>query len=302
VRTIIAPYTDTAALREFAGLCDVVTLEFENIPSSVCEMFKRLGVPFYPGYKALAVSQNRFKEKAVARKIGIPVPNYWPIKQGFKGNDEIEYPVRLKTAELGYDGKGQKQVEDFDELFAAWESFGFVPCIAEKVVNFDLEFSVILARNASGQTAVYEPFHNTHEGGILRTTQWPYTGRADLRSGRTYAQQLANRIKVIGLLAVEFFHVRGTKQILFNELAPRPHNSGHVTEKCAFTSQFEQHIRAVCGLPFADPQPMRGGKMINVIGDHGPLVEALEHMHASVHDYGKKAREGRKLGHIILPS
>lgn len=308
---IIAPYDDEDMLWQFFQDLDVVTLEFESIPLSVLDFLESLSddeaPSFYPGRRALETSQNRASEKKMARRLGIKTPEFWIIERADDLSQVNAYPAIIKTATGGYDGKGQRRVASAKELGEAFESFGNVPCVAEEVVNFSHEISVILARDQDGEIVAYDPFENHHEGGILRTTRWPLgrtfcgTHRDDvIRQAVGMASQIASDLDIVGLLAVEMFVLKDGA-VLFNEIAPRPHNSGHVTIECARTSQFEQHIRAVAGLPLGSPEAVCFGMMTNIIGSLDEAVHgSLENdPRKSFHWYGKGPKPGRKLGHIV---
>jgi len=298
----VRDYANERELLNFVNVVDVITLEFENIP---LEIIDRLGsmrngkIKVFPGREALRVSQDRRLEKELARSLGIDTPKFWVIETTVDLEQEITYPVILKTARNGYDGKGQKHIRDKVELAAAWEMFERVPCVAEEVVNFLYEFSIILVRKENGETNSFPLFENTHSKGILAKTNWPLQKMTQKEDEHVslIAKKIAAKLEVVGLLAVEMFYTQENK-ILFNEIAPRPHNSGHVTLDCAVTSQFEQHIRAVCNLPLGNMGVKVPGRMENIIGDFDLLPMAWSDRNAKVHLYGKSARAGRKLGHI----
>lgn len=298
---IIAEYADAEKLREFASRCAVLTTEFENVPVSAVEatLKEKQGLEFRPGIRALEVSQDRQKEKNLAVSLEIPTPKFWVIRQRSDLDDEtIVYPLVLKTAYNGYDGRGQRSVNSKAELDAAWTTdLGQAVCIAEEFVDLAKEISVIVVRTASGEIGCYKPFQNTHSNGILSETHWPAEiPNAIEREARAMAMRLAEEIGIIGILAVEMFLAKDDR-LLFNEMAPRPHNSGHVTIECAHTSQFETMARAICGLPLGRLRPMHYGRMRNVIGSNDGFGEGKLDG-CSVHVYGKAERPGRKLGHV----
>lgn len=299
---IIAKYDNEESIRRFVEKTSVITFEFENIPVSMFDLIKKHKGKVYPGREALQVSQDRRKEKEVAKKLGINTPCFWIIEEGGDiPEKEISYPVILKTARNGYDGRGQKRVSSRHELIRAWKKLGRVPCVAEEVIDFQYELSVILARNSRGEVKAYRPFNNLHENGILHVTNWhdPFDSQIE-EDAQGIAKAIACELNIVGLLAVEMFLTRDDK-IIFNEIAPRPHNSGHVTIDAAQTSQFEQHIRAIAGLPLGNPaQTVRFAQMMNILHDLNFVEVALVSPFAKIHLYGKKPRLGRKLGHVTF--
>jgi 5-(carboxyamino)imidazole ribonucleotide synthase len=258
-------------------------------------------VPVYPGVRALQTSCDRRLEKALARSLGIRTPKFWVIEKNSLAC-YLEFPLLLKTYCGGYDGKNQRRVANKEELLRAWDEFEQLPCVAEEIIDFKSELSCIIARKADGTWIPYDCFENEHVGGILRTTIWPGAFNRDLRRKAIEAsQKIAEKLDVVGLLAVEYF-VSKTHEVIFNEIAPRPHNSGHITLDCADTSQFEQQIRAICGLPFGSAARHSAGQMLNIIGNFKDLEEVLNKSNARLHLYGKESRPGRKLGHINFVS
>ena len=293
-------YEDSAALRQFADSVAVVTYEFENLPAA---SLAALGAKLRPGVRSLEVSQDRAVEKRFVEQCGGQLAQWRQIDS----LDDIEaamaaigLPLLLKSRRHGYDGKGQAWVRAADEGQAAWESIGSVPAVAEALVRFDAEFSVLLARTADGRIAFWDSPENRHSDGILRTSTVP-AGPAiqpHIESARTIAAEIASKLDHIGVLTVEFFAC--AEGPIVNEIAPRVHNSGHWTIEGAATSQFEQHIRAVCGLPLGDPALLAPVTMDNLIGDDVDRVPALiAESGAHLHLYGKgDARPGRKMGHV----
>ncbi|WP_324806324.1 5-(carboxyamino)imidazole ribonucleotide synthase [Sphingomonas sp. LY29] len=293
-------FTDRDALKAFGDACDVVTYEFENLPVEPLDV---LGAKLRPGTTSLAVAQDRAEEKRFLDRIGAGVAP-WRTIDGVEdvraALDALGAPILLKTRRLGYDGKGQAWVHDASEADAAWQSIGGQPAVAEARVAFDAEFSLIVARTADGATALFGPIENRHEGGILRRSTVPASkGIEPLGDeARRTAIAIAHDLDHVGVLTVEFFAVG--ERALVNEIAPRVHNSGHWTIEGAFTSQFEQHVRAICGLPLGDPGLIAGGAtMDNLIGaDVDRWAELLAEPGAALHLYGKgEARPGRKMGH-----
>jgi 5-(carboxyamino)imidazole ribonucleotide synthase len=301
-RSTVASYSDQEALTAFAKSVDVVTLEFENIPTDTVDFLSEI-VPVRPGAKVLEITQDRLFEKSFINNIGIGTAifaNVESMDELIQAIRHIQAPAILKTRRLGYDGKGQVKITESSDLDAVWEEMKDTPSILEGFVNFKMEISVIVARNPQGDTAAFCPVENQHKNHILDVTLAP----ADIpdwiaEKAVEMAEKIATKIELVGLLAVEMF-VTKDDQILVNELAPRPHNSGHWTIEGCATSQFRQSIRAVCGLPLGDPDRHSNAVMKNLIGDEieawGTLLEDPEN---SLHLYGKKeARAGRKMGHV----
>ncbi len=297
-----AAYEDEAALDRFAGRVDVVTLEFENVPR---ETVARLAtkVPVRPSAEVLGVTQDRLAEKRFLRAAGIPVADFHPVA----GAADIAAALErcggrciVKTRRFGYDGKGQVAVGPDVAPEDAWRSLAGAPAIAERVVDFALEISVLTARGPDGWSASYEPAANRHEGGILRVSTVPAPiGRVLAAEAVALAERIAAALDLVGLLAVEMFVTRDGG-LLVNELAPRPHNSAHWTLDAAETSQFEQHVRAVCGLPLGRTVRFADATMINLIGEEvREAARYLEEPATRLHLYGKEeVRPGRKMGHV----
>jgi len=310
-RATVAGYDDEAALAGFAAAVDLVTFEFENIPLATVETLGAL-VPVRPDPEVLRICQDRGQEKAFCRRLGVPtagfveVANRGDLAQAVK---DLGTPAVLKTARLGYDGKGQVLIEAGTDLDAAWAVMaGHAPTargiiargIVEAFVDFAMEISVIVARAADGSSQSYVPVENRHRDHILDRTLVPariaseVAGRAD-----GLARGLAEGLELTGLLAVEMF-VTKDDQVLVNELAPRPHNSGHWTIDACLTSQFEQFIRAVAGLPLGATTRLGDAEMRNLLGDAvDGWAEVLADPAAKLHLYGKVGvRPGRKMGHV----
>ena len=295
-----AAYTDEKALRTFAESVDVITYEFENVPVSAVEFLETLK-PVYPRPAILALAQDRLFEKQAAEKAGLRVGAYVAIDSAAditKAPANL-FPGILKTRRLGYDGKGQISLTAPDE--SAFAALGNVPSILEQRIPFSSELSVLVARNKSGQLALYPPIENQHENGILRSSSAPAAVSPAVAAAALAAvKTLAEKLDLIGLMALEFF-VLADGTLLFNECAPRPHNSGHWTIEGSYTSQYAQTIRAVLNWPLGSTQ-LRGGrvKMQNLLGDEA--LEAADHRRcggAAVHLYGKDdIKAGRKLGHV----
>lgn len=302
-KTTIAPYSNIKALKNFANSVDVVTFEFENIPAEIVKVLSDI-VPVHPRYECLYVAQNRLREKKLAQDLGFGTATFRPVSSLPQLKDAfLEIGVGgaiLKTAEMGYDGKGQIRLTHPDDCDTAWEELKGNQCILESFVDFSAEISVVVARNEAGQVAAYDVCENTHENGILRVTRVPSSIPALLQERATMmAVTIAQHLELVGMLAVEFF-VTKDGEVLVNEMAPRPHNSGHWTMDAAKTSQFEQFVRAVCGLTLGSPERTHAVEMHNLIGDEVQAwPQYLEKPNAKLHLYGKaKITEGRKMGHV----
>jgi len=295
-----APYDDTAALDVFGEGLDVVTYEFENVPADTA---RRLAarIPVFPPPAALEMTQDRLAEKTGFRRLGIPTPPFVPVAE-FKELEEaihtVGHPLVLKTRRLGYDGKGQRVLRKQSELKPAWDEIGGVPLLAEGFVAFDRELSILGVRARDGETVFYPLVENVHAEGILRTSRAPAEGLADgrQREAEEIATRIMDELDYVGVLAVELFET--SDGLLANEIAPRVHNSGHWTQDGAVTSQFENHLRAILGLPLGSPEPRGWSAMVNILGavpDRATLL-ALPGTH--LHLYDKPPYPGRKLGHV----
>jgi len=311
-RQIVANYDDSAALEELGGLCAAVTTEFENVPAASLEQLARHR-PVRPAAAAVAVAQDRLREKAFVRACGVAVAPHAPVTTaaGLAAVDPDLFPGILKTARLGYDGKGQVAVADAGALAAAWEALGRVACVLEKRLHLRRELSVLVARGADGATASFPVNENEHQHGILAATLVPARiSPAQAERARATAATIATRLDYVGVLCVEMFELDdGT--LLVNEMAPRPHNSGHVTIDACVTSQFGQQVRALAGLPLGDASLQSPAVMLNLLGDlwfdaagrEGPPAfdRVLAVPGACLHLYGKaEARPGRKMGHVTV--
>ncbi len=310
---VATSYDDAEGLARLAAMADVVTLEFENVPSNALAALESV-VPVRPGRHVLEIARDRILEKTFLNSIGIETAPWAAIETEGElaaAVSTVAFPAIIKTSRLGYDGKGQFRVANADETTAAWQRLGRDPAVIESLVDFTLEISVIVARSPSGEQCAFAPFENEHCNSILDLTSWPARISADVAAlAIETALAIARDIDAIGLLTVEMFVVQstgaGATRVIVNELAPRPHNSGHVTIEAARTSQFAQAIRAVCGLPLGDVSPLSPGAMANVLGDlwtDDPTAEPnwLEALGAgaNLHLYGKReARSGRKMGHL----
>ncbi len=297
----VGSYDSESALKLFAETCHVVTFEFENIPAQVHKVIEGVGILIFPNQQALAVSQDRRREKLLAHELGIETADFRFILKAEDAKAVKSFPIILKTVSGGYDGHGQVRIHSEKELKEQWEGMGSLPCVAESIVDYEFEFSVICARNRKGELDFYSPFVNVHENGILRETFWPSDRFSSDMVDRAFcvAKKIVEKLDVVGLLAVEMFYARDGR-IIFNEIAPRPHNSGHITIDCAETDQFEQHIRAICGWPLGSTRPKARGRMLNFIGDYDLLKKVQRDPRVKIHLYGKKPRPGRKLGHVTI--
>ena len=312
-RLTSAPYDDIAALEAFARSVDVATFEFENIPAGPLRAVEAI-VPLRPGAGVLHVCQNRSREKAWLRANGFPHARYAEALEGDieEAARELGLPCVVKTADFGYDGKGQMKVESGADLARAAAIFRGRRCVVEQWVAFDREISAICARTASGETRVFPAAENIHANHILDLSIVPARiAPAVEAEARRLAVRAAGALGVVGLLAVEMF-LGADGNLTVNELAPRPHNSGHWSIDGALTSQFEQHVRAICGLPLGPEGARNPTVMANILGDAWPLRDGrvagepdwasiLGEPAAKLHLYGKPApRPGRKMGHFTV--
>ena len=296
-----AAYDDRAALERFAAEVDVATYEFENLP---VEPLALLGAKLRPGTRSLAVAQDRSEEKSFIEACGARVAKWRPVEtlaEVEAAVADIGMPLVLKTRRYGYDGKGQAWIRQAGEAASAWGAISEEPAVAEAGVDFDAEFSIVLARSVSGETACWEPIDNVHSDGILRRSTVPAGQKVRDVFGEALpmATNIAAALGHVGVLTVEFFATADGP--IVNEIAPRVHNSGHWTIEGAVTSQFEQHVRAICGLPLGPTE--RTGASVTMENLIGPGAEGWQALAAEpgahLHIYGKgKARPGRKMGHV----
>ncbi|PKP74096.1 MAG: 5-(carboxyamino)imidazole ribonucleotide synthase [Alphaproteobacteria bacterium HGW-Alphaproteobacteria-6] len=296
-----APYADRAALAAFAAAVDVVTYEFENVPTAALDAIEA-SRPIRPGRRALAISQDRLSEKTFLRDIGLVTAPFVAIddRAGLAAAlAATAAPSILKTRRLGYDGKGQVRLSPGDDAAAAFAAIGDAPAILEDLLDFSLEISVIVARGLSGAVAAYDPGENLHQGGILRRTTVPARLSAAAHADAVLiAGRIANALDYVGVMGVELFVTPGG--LVVNEIAPRVHNSGHWTQNGCAVDQFEQHIRAIAGWPLGDGARHADVVMENLIGDDIARIPALAaEPGTALHLYGKaEARPGRKMGHV----
>ncbi|MDX0718476.1 5-(carboxyamino)imidazole ribonucleotide synthase [Sinorhizobium medicae] len=300
---ILAAYDDPDALAELARVADLVTYEFENVPVSAAEQLARTR-PVFPPPKALEVAQDRLVEKRFINGCGIDTARFRSVDS----QADLEAALSdfggagvLKTRRFGYDGKGQRVFRSAtDDPAGAYVALGQVPLILESLVSFEREISVIAARAADGTTACFDPAENIHRHGILHTSIVPASvGAATTEAARKAATGILAALGYVGVIGVEFF-VLADGSVVANEIAPRVHNSGHWTEAACVVSQFEQHIRAIAGLPLGDPSRHSDCVMQNLIGDDiAGVADLLGERNVLLHLYGKtKARPGRKMGHF----
>jgi 5-(carboxyamino)imidazole ribonucleotide synthase len=303
----VASFDDVVALARFAAAVDVATCEFENVPAAAARAVTA-ACPVLPRPDIVETAQDRLREKRFLRSIGIATTDFREVggaKALASAAAELGFPAVLKTVRLGYDGKGQVMLDAGIESSEAWRRMGAPLGILEAFVDFRCELSVIVARGSDGVVASYPPVENRHRNHILATTHAPARiAPATAAAASVMARRIAERLDLIGLLAVEMFLTK-TGELLVNELAPRPHNSGHWTIDACMTSQFEQLVRAICGLPLGSTERHADAVMTNLIGDEvDGWREVLDDPGAKLHLYGKReVRPGRKMGHVtrLLP-
>ena len=302
---VLGDYRDEAALGEFASRIDVATFDFENVPAESARWLAER-VPVFPSPRALATAQDRMAEKTLFREIGIPVPEFAPIATRADLDAAIARigaPCILKTRRLGYDGKGQFRIKRVADADAAWQALGpqaeAVGLILEQFVPFERELSVVAARGRDGEFRTWRLTENWHVDGVLSASLAPaVVGGALARTAVEHARKLADALDYVGVFALELFCKDGV--LLANELAPRVHNSGHWTIEGSETSQFENHLRAVTGLPLGDTHMLGQACMLNWIGELPDPAAVLAESGGHWHDYGKTSRPGRKVGHATL--
>ncbi|MBC8284630.1 MAG: 5-(carboxyamino)imidazole ribonucleotide synthase [Nitrospinae bacterium] len=298
---LCASYDDKGAQKRFAEWADVATYEFENIPLSVVESIQQQ-IPLHPASSVLSVARDRLAEKLLFHNLGISTAKFAPIdslEELINALEDIAFPAILKKRTQGYDGKGQALLRKASDLSEAWEELGKVPCIVESMVTFRRELSIIAARNQKGEMVFYPVSENHHRDGILRLS---ISRQDDPMQARAEAEirGVMDHLSYVGVMALELFQVGD--QLFANELAPRVHNSGHWTIEAAETSQFENHLRAICGLPLGKTSSVQTSAMVNLIG-RLPVEEQIRNIAgASLHFYGKAERPGRKVGHVTLTS
>lgn len=310
---VIAAYDDLDAVSAFARAVEVVTFEFENVPAAAVEAAAAYA-PVRPDGFVLHTTQHRLREKTFLSQRGFPVVPYRHITTAAElraALDELKCPAVLKTAGFGYDGKGQAKIDDVADAVPAFEALGGREAVLEAFVDFEREVSIVAARGADGRTAHYGLVHNEHKHHILDVSIAPAEAPERVaREAVSIAESVMEELNVVGVMCVEFFLTRDGR-LLINELAPRPHNSGHFTFDACVTSQFEQQLRAVCNLPLGSTEMLRPAAMANLLGDLWREGEpprwpaACAYPEVKLHLYGKlAARPGRKMGHLtaLAPS
>lgn len=295
---ITGAFDDHRKLARFARGVDVVTFDWENVPVESVRAIAKLA-PVWPPPRALAVAQDRLLEKNLLRRLGIPVAPYAAVDT--RGDLDravaaLGAPGILKTRRLGYDGKGQAKIRRASDADAAWEQLQGQPLLYERFVNFSREVSLIAARDRSGRIACYPLSANVHEDGILAETRAPFRHAQLQRAAEWHHRRLMQALGYVGVLCIEYFVERG--RLVANEMAPRVHNSGHWTIEGAETSQFENHVRAIAGLPLGSTRPRGFAVMVNLIGRMPDRKTLLGMPGVHLHDYDKSPRPGRKLGHL----
>jgi 5-(carboxyamino)imidazole ribonucleotide synthase len=303
---LVGAYDDPRLLAELARRCEVVTYEFEKVPVAAAERLAE-ALPVLPPVGALAAAQDRLAEKELLRRLGIPTADFTPVAgeaELIRALEERAGPAILKRRRFGYDGKGQAAIAGPDEAAAAWREVGRQagagPLLLERRISFERELSLVAVRGRTGETAFYPLVENRHREGILRLSMAPAIRVNEELQQRAeeYAVRLLDEFGYAGVLALELFVERG--RLLANEIAPRVHNSGHGSIEGADTSQFENHLRAVTGLPLGSTSPRGWTAMVNLIGELPPAAELLAVPGAHLHLYGKAPRPGRKLGHVTV--
>ena len=294
---LIGDLTDAKKIGRLAKDTDVLTFDWENVAAAALIALRGRRI-IRPSIESLSISQDRLQEKALFKELRIPVAPHAAVDDFAdltRATERFGAHGILKTRRLGYDGKGQVLVRRTRDLAAAWETLRGAPLIYEKFMPFSHEVSLIAARSPEGESVFYPLARNTHCGGILRVSVAPWIDPAAERAARRYLQRLLDALNYVGVLAVEFFVVGG--KLIANEMAPRVHNSGHWTIEGCVTSQFENHLRAICGLPLGSTRPVGHAAMINFIGRMPDRRRLLKIEGLAFHDYGKEPRASRKLGH-----
>jgi 5-(carboxyamino)imidazole ribonucleotide synthase len=298
---IAADWRDFDALAKLAQRSDVVTFDFENVPADTAHWLSER-TKVFPNARALALAQDRLAEKSLFRELGLDTPAFATVDSRDdlqRALDRVGCPAVLKTRRLGYDGKGQFRIRSADDADAAWAALGGVPLILEAWVAFEREVSVIAVRSRSGELRTYPLVQNWHADGILSASLAPAPDAQELNAAALgHARAIGERLDYVGVFALELFVVAG--RLLGNEMAPRVHNSGHWTIEGAPCSQFENHVRAVLGLPLGDTSALGTSVMLNWIGALPDATPVLAEPRAHWHDYGKSPRAARKVGHATL--
>jgi len=298
--TLLGDLEDAARLGELASRSDVLTFDWENISGSALKPLEKI-TKVRPPRAALEVSQDRLAEKALFAKLKIPVAAHAPVESEpalAAATKKIGLPGVLKTRRLGYDGKGQFVLRDSAQIGEAWAAIGATGLIYEKFQAFSREVSLVGVRSATGDTVFYPLSANTHGGGILRYSVAPFAHANLERAAKLYLKRVMNALDYIGVLCIEFFVVNG--RLVANEMAPRVHNSGHWTIEGCVTSQFENHLRAICDMPLGSTRALGHTAMVNFLGRMPERDRLLAIDGLAFHDYGKEPRPGRKLGHCTI--
>jgi 5-(carboxyamino)imidazole ribonucleotide synthase len=295
-------FSDTRLLARLARRCEVITFDWENVPvASLRKLARAHRARICPPVPALAAGQDRVNEKRLFERLAIPTTRWRAVgtrAELARALSTIGLPGVLKTRRLGYDGKGQVLIRSAADAERAFRALGRVPLLYEEWIAFDCEVSVIGARSVSGEVAIYPLCGNVHGGGILRLTRAPFGREAWQREAARYLRRVLSHFRYSGILTIEFFVRAGG--LIANEMAPRVHNSGHWTIEGAVTSQFENHLRAILDLPLGETDARGYSAMINLIGALPPRATLLAERGLHLHDYGKQARPGRKVGHCTL--
>jgi 5-(carboxyamino)imidazole ribonucleotide synthase len=308
---LAAAYDDPVALDCLAQSCAAVTTEFENVPAKALH-YLAMSVRVRPGAEVVAICQNRGAEKEFLKRHGFPHVPYADIRNedDARHADTELFPAILKVARFGYDGKGQARVQNSEEALAAFRRFSLEPCVLEKMLPLDHEVSVVLARNEAGEVRCFPAVENHHLHGVLDISSVPLAPACRIGKAEKMAADIARQMDYVGVLAVEYFVVR--EQLYVNEMAPRPHNSGHYTLDACITDQFEQQVRVLCRLPLGDTRPHSAATMVNLLGDLWYLdapsharepdwQKLLAMPNLKLHLYGKRhAKPGRKMGHFTV--
>ena len=304
---VCAEYGDPSALEYLAQTCAAITTEFENVPAAALDQLS-ISCVVRPSAKAVSIAQDRIREKAFLHEFEFPVVKFAVVRSEADREVALQFtgqPALLKVSRFGYDGKGQARVSNLEEARAAWDLMEREPCVLEELLTLEAEISVVLARGADGQIATFPIAQNVHRHGILDMSIVPArVSETVQREAVVLAQDIAERLDYVGVLAVEYFVLAGGR-LLVNEIAPRPHNSGHFTLDACMTSQFEQQVRALCGLPLGPTRLLTPAVMVNLLGDlwspnggEPDWSAVLSDPHIKLHLYGKRSsRPGRKMGH-----
>lgn len=297
---MVGEFTDKSALCQFLSDVDCVTLETENIPLS-CAEFVLKTRPLYPTAKALEIAQDRLHEKSLFKSLHIPTPAFLSVESAeelTRAVSDLGLPAVLKTRRFGYDGKGQYVLRTQSDISKSWHCLQTQSLILEEFISFEYELSLIAVRNKNGEIRFYPLTQNHHIKGILYSSEAPFNNHALQQEAQNHAIQILDALQYVGVLTIEYFY-DGNK-LIANEIAPRVHNSGHWTIEGAYTSQFENHLRAICDLPLGNTEVMGHCFLLNCIGEMLPPKSYLHIPGLHYHTYGKTPRPNRKLGHITL--